>query len=81
MLSTGETYRDLGADFLARRNPQQAARRLIAQLERLGHTVTIQEAAAGYHNGFALQLHLRAIALDFSPRNRRDSRARPLSEE
>ncbi|MCA1678248.1 MAG: IS110 family transposase [Actinobacteria bacterium] len=45
-LSTGETYRDLGADFLARRNPQQATRRLIAQLERLGHTVTIQEATA-----------------------------------
>jgi len=46
MLNTGETYRDLGEDFLARRNSKQATRRLVAQLERLGHTVTIQEAAA-----------------------------------
>jgi hypothetical protein len=46
MLSTGETYRDLGEDFVARRNSKQTTRRLVAQLERLGHTVTIQEAAA-----------------------------------
>jgi hypothetical protein len=46
MLTTGETYRELGEVFLARRNSKQATRRLVAQLERLGHTVTIQEATA-----------------------------------
>ena len=46
MLQTGELYADLGPDHLARRNPERQARRLIAQLERLGHTVTLQEAAA-----------------------------------
>ena len=44
--STGETYRDLGGDYYARRDPQRATRRLVAQLQRLGHTVTLQEAAA-----------------------------------
>jgi transposase len=46
MLSTGETYRDLGADYYTRRDPERQTRRLIAQLERLGHHVTLQEAAA-----------------------------------
>jgi transposase len=46
MLSTGETYRDLGADFFTHRDPERQTRRLIAQLERLGHRVTLQEAAA-----------------------------------
>jgi transposase len=46
MLQTGETYTDPGANFYARRNPERQTRRLIAQLERLGHTVTLQEQAA-----------------------------------
>jgi len=46
MLSTGELYRDLGGDYYSRRNPQRQTKRLVAQLERLGHTVTLQEAAA-----------------------------------
>jgi transposase len=46
MLSTGETYRDLGGDYFARRDPQRATRRLVAQLQRLGHTVTLQETIA-----------------------------------
>ena len=46
MLQTGELYADLGPDHLARRNPERQARRLVAQLERLGHTVTLQETAA-----------------------------------
>lgn len=46
MLSTGELYRDLGGDFFTRRDPQRQTRRLIAQLERLGHTVTLTEGAA-----------------------------------
>jgi len=36
-------YQDLGGDWFARRaDPQRQTRRLIAQLERLGHKVTIQ---------------------------------------
>jgi transposase len=45
MLTTGELYTDLGGDYYARRDPQRQTRRLIAQLERLGHTVTLREAA------------------------------------
>ena len=40
-------YKDLGGDYFARRaDPQRQTRRLVAQLERLGHTVTLQQAAA-----------------------------------
>jgi transposase len=46
MFSTGETYRDLGGDYFTSRDPERQTRRLVAQLERLGHTVTLQEAAA-----------------------------------
>jgi transposase len=45
MLTTGEVYNDLGGDYYARRDPERQTRRLVAQLERLGHTVTLQEAA------------------------------------
>ncbi len=46
MLSTGELYADLGGDYYARRDPARQTKRLVGQLERLGHTVTLQEAAA-----------------------------------
>ncbi len=46
MLSTGEIYTDLGPDHLTRRNPKRQAKRLVAQLQRLGHNVTLQEAAS-----------------------------------
>jgi transposase len=46
MLQTGEIYTDPGGDYYARRDPDRLTRRLVAQLERLGHTVTLQEAAA-----------------------------------
>jgi transposase len=46
MLSTGELYREAGGDYLTRRDPERATRRLIAQLERLGHRVTLDAAAA-----------------------------------
>jgi pimeloyl-ACP methyl ester carboxylesterase len=46
MLQTGETYTDPGGDYYTRRDPQRTTRRLIAQLQRLGHTVTLTEAAA-----------------------------------
>jgi transposase len=42
MLSTGELYTDLGGDYYARRNPERQTKRLIAQLERLGHKVTLE---------------------------------------
>src|ERR1700687_5578644 len=48
MLQTGELYRDLGGDYFIRQNPERLTKRLIRQLEALGHTVTLQprEAAA-----------------------------------
>jgi transposase len=46
MLSTGETYADPGGDFFARRDPERTRKRLVGQLERLGYTVTLQQAAA-----------------------------------
>ena len=46
MLSTGELYNDLGGDYFARRDPAKTTKRLVAQLERLGHLVTLQEASA-----------------------------------
>ncbi len=46
MLSTGELYRDLGGDYFQRRDPAKTTKRLVAQLERLGHTVTLEEVAA-----------------------------------
>jgi transposase len=46
MLRTGETYRDLGGDYYTRRDPERQTRRLIAQLERLGHHVTLKNEAA-----------------------------------
>ena len=46
MFTTGETYRDLGGDYYQRRDPTRQIKRLVAQLERLGQTVTLQQAAA-----------------------------------
>ena len=46
MLTTGETYRDAGGDYFTRLDPNKQTRRLVAQLERLGHIVTLEEAAA-----------------------------------
>jgi transposase len=45
MLLRDEPYQDLGADWLAKRNDEAHTRRLVAQLERLGHTVVIDPAA------------------------------------
>jgi transposase len=42
MLSTGELYRDLGGDYFRKRNPERQTKRLVAQLERLGHKVTLE---------------------------------------
>jgi transposase len=46
MLSTGELYRDLGGDYFRKRDPERITRRLVTQLEALGHAVTLQEAVA-----------------------------------
>jgi transposase len=45
MLSQDEPYRDLGPDWLRRRGDEAHARRLVSQLERLGHTVVLDPAA------------------------------------
>lgn len=41
----GRALQDLGADWLARRNDEAHTRRLVAQLERLGHTVQLDPVA------------------------------------
>jgi transposase len=46
LLATRQPYSDLGADYLLTRTAEQRTRRLIRQLEQLGHKVTIQPAAA-----------------------------------
>lgn len=46
LLSTGEVFQDLGEDYFnRRRDPERHARRLVAQLEELGYTVTLEAAA------------------------------------
>jgi subtilase family serine protease len=42
VLTTGELYRDLGGDYFQKRDPERQTKRLIRQLEALGHTVTLQ---------------------------------------
>jgi transposase len=46
VLATGKPYDELGADYFTRRlDPERETRRLVAKLEALGHTVTLQSAA------------------------------------
>jgi transposase len=45
MLTRDEPYTDLGPDWRERRNNEAHTRRLVAQLEHLGHTVIIDPAA------------------------------------
>ena len=46
MLSSGETYHELGADYFTHRHdPQRQARRLTHQLQQLGYTVVLTPAA------------------------------------
>ncbi|MGZ6590164.1 MAG: IS110 family RNA-guided transposase [Solirubrobacteraceae bacterium] len=42
MLTTGELYHDLGGDYFRKRDPERQTRRLVAQLENLGHKVTLE---------------------------------------
>jgi transposase len=46
MLTTGELYREAGGDYFQRRDPQRTIRRLVKQLEALGHHVTLEPMAA-----------------------------------
>ncbi len=46
ILSTGESYTDPGGDYFARRDPERTTRRLIAQLEKLGHVVMLETSTA-----------------------------------
>ena len=41
MLTTGELYNDLGGDYFRKRDPERITKRLIAQLQALGHHVTL----------------------------------------
>lgn len=46
LLSTGEVYSDLGGDYFDKRRTRTARqRRLVAQLEAMGHRVTLEPAA------------------------------------
>jgi transposase len=46
ILTTGETYHDLGPDYFTARDPERQTQRLVKQLERLGHRVALTERAA-----------------------------------
>ncbi len=45
ILTRDQPYRDLGANWYLRRNEELHTRRLVAQLERLGHTVVLDAAS------------------------------------
>jgi transposase len=47
ILTTGEIYNDPGGDYFTRRDPERTTRRLVTQLEKLGHTVVLQPATTG----------------------------------
>ena len=46
VLTTGEVYRELGADYFDRRNKDALARRLVKRLSALGYTVSLEPLAA-----------------------------------
>ncbi len=41
MLTTGELFRDLIGDYFSRQNPDRLTKRLVRQLEALGHQFTL----------------------------------------
>ncbi|MGH3520287.1 MAG: hypothetical protein ACRDQ7_23470 [Haloechinothrix sp.] len=46
LLTTGEPYTDMGGDYFdRRRNSAARQRRLVAQLQAMGHNVTLAPAA------------------------------------
>jgi transposase len=60
MLTTGETYTDPGADYYTRRDSARTTKRLVAQLERLGYAVTLQQGAAGRPTGTLIRVRKAA---------------------
>jgi transposase len=46
LLKTGRPYRDLGSDYYDRLQKQTLTRKLVARLETLGHSVSLQPACA-----------------------------------
>ncbi|MDB5313831.1 MAG: family transposase [Gemmataceae bacterium] len=46
VLKTGQPYRELGADYFARKDPQRLASRLIRRLQELGLKVTVETPTA-----------------------------------
>jgi len=46
MLSTGELYRELGGEYFRKRDPERITKRLVTQLEALGHNVTLEKELA-----------------------------------
>ena len=46
MIRDNTEYRDLGRDYFQRRDRSKAARRFVAQLQKLGYAVQITEAVA-----------------------------------
>ena len=42
ILTTGEPYNELGDEFFRKRDPERRTYRLVTQLERLGHQVTLE---------------------------------------
>ena len=53
MLQTGELYRDPGGDYFTRQNPDRTTRRLVRQLEALGHHVTLESREVAVRRYFA----------------------------
>ncbi|HWD69473.1 MAG TPA: IS110 family transposase, partial [Solirubrobacteraceae bacterium] len=41
MLKNGELYRDLGGEYFIRQNPDRLTKRLVRQLQALGHNVSL----------------------------------------
>jgi len=72
MLATGETYRDLGADYFTQRDPERQTKRLVKQLQRLGHNVTLTEGAARVPVVSRLLLVVRLGSAQPSGRGARD---------
>ncbi len=46
MLTHHEPYRELGADYFERRQPEAQMKRLTRQIEKLGYTVTVTPSAS-----------------------------------
>jgi hypothetical protein len=61
MLSTGETYRDLRADYFTQRDPERQTRRLLAQRERRGSlnelSLSVSPMGSAASPGFAAVDH------------------------